>query len=674
MLVKMSKVEIIGPKKYFFDTVSLLHRMGNLHVEDVARGAEKGDMGVSPVKADTEHSEQVANLNKLVARVSTIVDTLSLEAKEPSVEEREKAYAEIWREDINELTREVNKLIAEVETKTRELADTKSELQIESSLLAKYEPVVERIQPLTKHICTTEGFESVALLVDKKYRAGLDELRKELEKISKNQCEIVTEDVDENTTAAIVVFNKIYSKQIHEFLAFENVNQVRLPDEMAGKPFDVVYEQMKKRRKEIPTERKEINEELKKLSQSWYIRLVAIGDVLRDRLEQLKIMPQLGETDYTFLMTGWLPKEDLDKTREALDSEFMGNVVINELVVTHHDLEDAPVALSNKPWAKPFQLFYRFSKPPKYGTIDPTPFVALFFPIIFGMIVGDTGYGLSMMLLALIVKKKFKDSIFAQSLADILGIAATSAVVWGIIYFEFFGDIPLRILTAVGFLKHPSFHEFITKVPHISFGELMGQPFGFPMDRIESPVPLLIMALVLGIIHIGIGLIFGMINSYRENEMKHLYERLGLFLIFCAAPLFGLLSAVASPFGWMAGLVIGLGIGFAAYGGSIKGVIEIFGTLSNICSYARVMAIGLAGVGLALAANELAAGMGEVGGVVALIPGVMLAIVLHTVNIIIAAFSPSIHSLRLHLVESFGKFHEPAKVEYAPFHQKTGSK
>ncbi len=155
--------------------------------------------------------------------------------------------------------------------------------------------------------------------------------------------------------------------------------------------------------------------------------------------------------------------------------------------------------------------------------------------------------------------------------------------------------------------------------------------------------------------------------------MKHLFERLGMFMIFCVASFLGLLSFVASPFGWLAVIALTLGIIFAAYGGSIKGIIEIFGTLSNICSYARVMAIGLAGVGLALASNELAAGMGEVGGVAALLPGVLLAAILHTVNIVIAAFSPSIHSLRLHLVESFTKFHEPAEVEYAPFHQRTGS-
>lgn len=675
MLVKMSKVEIIGPKKYFFDTVSLLHRLGTVHIEDVARGTGKEEANVKPVQADAENSEQVAKFHNLATRIDSIIETLSGEATTPSVEEREKAYAEVWKEDIEQLAKDVNEIIAEVETKTRNLADTKVELQIEDSLLAKYEPVVEKIQPLTKHICTTEGFESVALLIDRKYKAGLDELKEELEKITKNQCEVVTQDIDENTAAAIVVFNKIYSKQVHEFLAFENVNQVRLPDEMAGRPFDVVYEQIKKRRKDIPTELGNINRDLKDLSHNWYMKLLAIRDVLKDRIEQLKILPQLGETDYSFFITGWVPSDEVQRTREALDAEFMGNVVTNELVITHHDMEDAPVALSNKPWAKPFQLFYRFSKPPKYGTIDPTPFVALFFPVIFGMIVGDVGYGLAMMLLALLVKRKLKESLFAQMLSDILGMAATSAVIWGVIYFEFFGDIPLRILKAVGFIDKVNFEAFLHKVPHISFGKLLEQPFGFPMDRIESPVPLLIMALVLGIIHIGVALIIGMINGYREGEMKHFYEKLGLFLFFTVAPVFGLLTLVGVPLsGVLAGVALTAGVFFAAYGGSVKGIIEIFGTLSNICSYARVMAIGLAGVGLAMAANEMASGMGKVGGVIYLIPGVMLAVMLHTVNIIISAFSPSIHSLRLHLVEAFGKFYEPATVEYKPFHQKTGGK
>jgi len=673
MLVKMSKVEILGPKKYFFDTVSLLHRLGKLHIEDVIRRVEKGEMIVKPVTVGAEHSDHIGKLNNLVARVGSIVHTLGSEAKTPTKEERDGAYRTVWKEDVEQLTKDVNDLIIEVETRTRNLADTKSELEIEESLLAKYEPVVEKIQPLTKHICTAEGFESVALLVDRKYSAGLDELRKELERVCKRQCELVAEDVDENTTAAIVVFNKIFSKQVHEFLAFENVNQVRLPDNLAGRPFDDVYAQMKQRRKEIPGELTEIKAQLRELSKNWYLRLLAISDVLVDRLDQLKVLSQLGSTDYSFVVTGWVPTNELPRVREALDDAFTGNVMINEVHVSHHDMEDAPVALSNRPWAKPFQLFYRFSKPPKYGTIDPTPFVALFFPIIFGMIVGDVGYGLAMILLALFLKRKFKGKIFVETLSDILGMAATSAVIWGIVYFEFFGDIPLRILKAVGFIHELHFEAFLEKVPDITFGHLMGQRFGFPMDRIESPVPLLIMVLILGSIHVGTGLVFGMINGYREGQMKHVYERLGLFLIFCAAPIFGVLSAVASPFGWMAGLVVGLGVCFAAYGGSIKGVIEIFGTLSNICSYARVMAIGLAGVGLALAANELAAGMGEVGGTVAVLAGIFLAVVLHTVNIVISAFSPSIHSLRLHLVESFGKFHEPAEVEYEPFHTKTGT-
>ena len=89
----------------------------------------------------------------------------------------------------------------------------------------------------------------------------------------------------------------------------------------------------------------------------------------------------------------------------------------------------------------------------------------------------------------------------------------------------------------------------------------------------------------------------------------------------------------------------------------------------NILSYSRLIAIGLASVIMAEVANDLAGQMW--GGVFGITMGLLIAIILHSLNIVIACFSPSIHSLRLHLVESFGKFFEPAKYKYEPF-KKTG--
>jgi len=83
----------------------------------------------------------------------------------------------------------------------------------------------------------------------------------------------VSTDVDEDTTAAIVVFSRTYSEPVHKFLAMENVNQIRLPSDMQGLPFDQAYEQIRERRKTLPEELKSIRLELESMSAKWYLRL-----------------------------------------------------------------------------------------------------------------------------------------------------------------------------------------------------------------------------------------------------------------------------------------------------------------------------------------------------------------------------------------------------------------
>jgi vacuolar-type H+-ATPase subunit I/STV1 len=191
-------------------------------------------------------------MEELLIRVRSIVKALHRDDARLDPAARRAEYNELFAKTPASSQDEVAKVVEEVEDRTSELATKRTNLESELSLLARYEPILQKIQPLAKQIVTTGAYESVALLVERRYKSALELLKEELDKITHKQCEIVSTDVDENTTAVIVVFNKTYSDPVHKFLAMENVNQIRMPSSFEDMPFDVAYETLKERQGTFP--------------------------------------------------------------------------------------------------------------------------------------------------------------------------------------------------------------------------------------------------------------------------------------------------------------------------------------------------------------------------------------------------------------------------------------
>ena len=181
-------------------------------------------------------------LDELLIRVRAILKTL----KEPEggidSAARTVEYQRLWQLKPDELAVEVSETIEDVEEKTADLAQLHTSAEGEIALLARYEPILGKIQPLAKQIVVTGAFDSVALLVERRYKAGLEHLQTELDRLTNSQSEIISTDIDENTTAAIVVYSRQYAEPVHKFLAMENVNQIRLPQDFQDMPMDVAYE------------------------------------------------------------------------------------------------------------------------------------------------------------------------------------------------------------------------------------------------------------------------------------------------------------------------------------------------------------------------------------------------------------------------------------------------
>jgi V/A-type H+-transporting ATPase subunit I len=283
---------------------------------------------------------------------------------------------------------------------------------------------------------------------------------------------------------------------------------------------------------------------------------------------------------------------------------------------------------------RPFESIVRVLPLPRYGTIDPTPFVAVFFPMMFGMMLGDIGYGVLLALGAIVLHRRSRPGSLLRTIAEIAGPCSAFAIIFGALYGELFGDLGRQWFGLRALL----------------------------FDREESIVAALAVAAGLGVVHVVLGLVVGAVGSARRHPRHALGQGISsLMVLLTVAALLAafevLPSALFTPS--VIGLLVAFPILIAAEG--VLAPIELLATLGNVLSYARIMALGTASVMMAVIANRMVGAMGSA------VVGFVFALLFHLVNFAIGLFSPTIHAMRLHFVEFFGKFYSPGGRPYEPY-------
>lgn len=647
MLLPMMKVRIAGPKSYLYQTLNIIHYMGVMQMEDYSQKVGPTETILRNMDVDEPSRLNRVHLEKLLGRVTAIVTAIEpdLIKQKEAQREVESAYDRAWRHSSEDLSTDGVQIVEKLEALTKDLATRKSDLERELGTLSKYEDIVEKLYPLSSQLYRLKGFEAVALLINKKYGSVLPLIREQVGTITKQQFELIAAEVDPETIAAIIVFNKNYSEQVHGFLWSEKVNQLRLPESLADKPFDQILEHIVARKQEIPDEIAKINEKLAVVSDKWYVKLVALKMAIQDHVEVLTIPNTLAQTNLAFVITGWLPKKYFADLNKSLSKELRDAVFVEKLEMSQKEMEEAPVIYENPRWAKPYELVMGIFQKPMYGTIDPTPYMAIAFPIFFGLIVGDMGIGAFLLVLTLFCRWHYKNIYWVRPVTTIAIMASLSSILFGVVYGEFFGNI-LE-------LNH------LIKEVHV-----LG--IKFPINRIDAMMPMLMLSIGIGAVQVSLGLVLGVVNSIKRKAKKHLAEKVGMLIVLFA--IFTIVGAVVLEVQQLmtpSYVAILIGVVLLIYGAGLMGVIEIFGTLGNIFSYTRILAIGLAGMVLAMVANEMVGAMGSV------FIGVIVALLLHALNIVIAAFSPTIHAFRLNVVEFHKQFVEYGGQAYKPF-KRTG--
>lgn len=394
-------------------------------------------------------------------------------------------------------------------------------------------------------------------------------------------------------------------------------------------------------------------------------------DYFSMRIEKYDVLGRLWQSPHVFVITGYIPAESAPALEKELTEKFEAYV---ELETPAED-EDVPVKLKNNAFAAPVEGVLESYSMPGRKEIDPSTLMAVFYYFLFGMMLSDAGYGLLMVIGCGVALAKFKN--MEESLRKFLKMflyCGISTVFWGAMFGSFFGDA----VTVIG----KTFFNVDIAIPALWFTPL------------NEPMRLLLFSFLIGVIHLFAGLGAQFYQLARQGLWKDAIFDVVFWYMLVGGGILYLLSmqmfadmvslgfTLPAAVGTAGAIAAGIGaVGIVLTAGResrspfkrlLKGLYGLYGVssyLSDILSYSRLLALGLATGVIASVFNQMGAMLGNSPAGVAVF--VFAFLVGHTLNLGINVLGAYVHTNRLQFVEFFGKFFEGGSRKFNPFSAKT---
>ena len=620
----MSRVQILGPKAQLDGCVKVLHDAAVVHIESVPAPSEGEFLTSLPIEKDK--LEKKAALEKDAEGIKNLLALLS-----PPVSW---TRPPVSGADIARLLEEA----APVDRQVRTLRARREKLLEELSVLGRYEKLFTGFAPMVSRLGGLKNLDIMGLTVEKSREDVVKLLEGEVKKLTSGSYRIYVKELDSTTLGIVLAYPRQYDIKIRNLLTGREISEVRLPDEYEEMTLLAALRSMRKKKDALPGAIRDVESEIGAISRLWYATLVALREALQDAADEIGMLDYARQTHFVFVIEGWAPTESLAALRQRLASHFGDMVTVREMVVEGREARRVPVQIRNPWFIRPFEVFLGALPSPVYGSVDPTIYVALFFPAFYGLIVGDVGYGAVLLTLALVLRHRFRDKPVFRDIFTVLAVSSTSAIIFGFLFGELFGDL----------------------------GERLGLLRPIILHRTESIKSLAVIAIGIGIGHVLLGVAIGVVNNMMRGKLKEAGARTAYFvsiaslLILIGVMLKFLPASLTTP------MALTLLVSFVVLTvlEGVLGPLELLKAMGNILSYLRIMAVGTASVVMALVANRI----GELSENIAI--GIIAASMIHALNLAISLLSPSIQSMRLQYVEFFSKFYEGGGRKYQPFRKR----
>ena len=401
----------------------------------------------------------------------------------------------------------------------------------------------------------------------------------------------------------------------------------------------------------------------------YYDKLEFLEDYFVMKAERYTAFDDISSSNNTFVLSGYIAAEDGGELKAYLEKTFDAEVELED-----SDTDDTPIKLKNNKFAEPTESVLASYSYPDRNEADPTSVMAIFYYIFFGMMFSDAGYGLVMALACAWALKKFKTmEAGLRRSVKMFFWCGVSTTIWGLLFGSFFGD-------AVSVISTTFFHTPAPPIPGLV------EPIWF--NPVTNPMQMLMFSFLLGIIHLFAGLAIMAYNDIRHKQYAAvLYDVISWYLLVGGAILallsmemMGNIAGFTLPpvFATVGGIMAAVGaVLILLFSGRestnpikrfLKGVYGLYGAtgyLSDILSYSRLLALGLATGVIAQVFNQIGSMMGS--GILGIIIFTIIFVIGHGLNIGINALGAYVHTNRLQFVEFFGKFYTGGGREFKPF-------